>query len=297
MDTMQLRLFLSLSKTLNFTKTANEFYVTQPTVSNYIKSLENSIGVKLLNRDSHSVSLTQEGKEFVGYAKQMIALQLEAENRLRNISEGRNGYLRVAMLSSSAVYFTPCLEEFMRSFPGVQVDVDLLEGAEMISALSKVSHDIFFIHKHMLPSSPNLGIVPLGSTQLNLFVHQSIADKIDMNDWKTLEKYHFVSTPAQDFSLSNQIVHLCANRGITPDIINYYNRAAMALLAVNAGVGVAILPPQLSGFYNCPHVVGLPIEGEDAIIHQAVAWNKRSENPDIANFLHLEALNDLRREQ
>ncbi len=38
MDTMQLQLFLSLSKTLNFTKTANEFYVTQPTVSNYIKA-------------------------------------------------------------------------------------------------------------------------------------------------------------------------------------------------------------------------------------------------------------------
>ena len=45
MDTLQLKLFLSLAKTLNFTKTANEFYVTQPTVSNYIKSLENGMGV------------------------------------------------------------------------------------------------------------------------------------------------------------------------------------------------------------------------------------------------------------
>ena len=116
-----------------------------------------------------------------------------------------------------------------------------------------------------------------------------------MNDWKTLEKFHFVSTPSQDFSLSNQIIHLCFNRGITPDIINYYNRAAMALLAVNAGVGVAILPPQLSSFYNCPNVVGLPIEGEDAVIYQAVAWNKRSENADIANFLKLEALSRLRK--
>jgi len=296
MDTMQLKLFISLSKTLNFTKTANEFYVTQPTVSNYIKSLENNIGVKLLNRDSHSVSLTQEGKEFVGYAKQLIALQMEAENRLRNISEGRNGYLRIAMLSSAAVYFTPCLEEFMQSYPGVQVDVDLLEGSEMISALSKVSHDVFFIHKHMMPSSANLGAIHLGSSQLHLFVHKNMLDQIDTNDWKTLEKFHFVSTPAQDFSLSNQIIHLCASRGIAPDIINYYNRAAMALLAVNAGVGVAILPPQIRSIYNFPNVVALPIEGEDAVIHHGVVWNKRSENPDIANFLRLDALNALRRE-
>ena len=93
MDTMQLQVFLSLSKTLNFTKTANEFYVTQPTVSNYIKALESSIGVTLLKRDSHSVSLTAEGKEFVAYANQLLSLQAEAENRLRNISEGRRGYI------------------------------------------------------------------------------------------------------------------------------------------------------------------------------------------------------------
>ena len=82
MDTLQLRLFVSLSQTLNFTKTANEFYVTQPTVSNYIKSLENSLGVTLLNRNSHSVSLTAEGKEFVNYANQMLDIQAEAEKDL-----------------------------------------------------------------------------------------------------------------------------------------------------------------------------------------------------------------------
>jgi DNA-binding transcriptional LysR family regulator len=42
-DTLQLRLFISVSQTLNFTKTASEFFMTQPTVSNYIKSLESDI--------------------------------------------------------------------------------------------------------------------------------------------------------------------------------------------------------------------------------------------------------------
>ena len=74
MDTLQLRLFISLSQTLNFTKTANEFYVTQPTVSNYITALESSLGVTLLKRNSHSVSLTPEGKEFVNYANQLLSL-------------------------------------------------------------------------------------------------------------------------------------------------------------------------------------------------------------------------------
>ncbi len=292
MDTLQLKLFISLSQTLNFTKTANEFYVTQPTVSNYIKALESNLGVTLLKRNSHSVSLTPEGKEFVSYAKQLLSLQAEAENRLRNISEGRRGYIKVAMLSSAAGYFTVCLEEFLKRYPGVQVNVDLLEGAEMTAALGQNNYDIYFAHQHMVPENEIVEYRSLGSNHLHLFVNKSFIDYIDMNDWSTLAKYHFVSTPAQDFTLSGQINKICANRGIVPDIINYYNRADMAVLAINSGVGISILPPHLKYFYNCPNVVTLPIDGDDAKITMVVAWQRNTGNPDVQRFLSLNSLSD-----
>lgn len=53
MDMQQLRLFLSISRTLNFTRTANEFFMSQPTVSNQIRALEAELGVPLLKRSSH----------------------------------------------------------------------------------------------------------------------------------------------------------------------------------------------------------------------------------------------------
>ena len=292
MDTLQLKLFISLSQTLNFTKTANEFYVTQPTVSNYIKALESNLGVTLLKRNSHSVSLTPEGKEFVSYAKQLLSLQAEAENRLRNISEGRRGYIKVAMLSSAAGYFTVCLEEFLKRYPGVQVNVDLLEGAEMTAALGQNNYDLYFAHQHMVPENEIVEYRSLGSNHLHLFVNKSFLDNIDMNDWSTLAKYHFVSTPAQDFTLSGQINKICANRGIVPDIINYYNRADMAVLAINSGVGISILPPHLKYFYNCPNVVTLPIDGDDAKITMVVAWQRNTGNPDVQRFLSLNSLSD-----
>ena len=46
MDTLQLKMFVSLSQTLNFTKTAAEFYVSQPTVSNYVKALEAGVVIR-----------------------------------------------------------------------------------------------------------------------------------------------------------------------------------------------------------------------------------------------------------
>ena len=129
MDTLQLKLFISVSNTLNFTKTANEFFMSQPTVSNYIKALESNVGVKLLNRDSRSVSLTPEGREFVSYADKMLKLQMEAENRLQeHCCRAERPYVHIAMLSSAAELFSKCLTEFARQQPDVQVDVDIKGG-------------------------------------------------------------------------------------------------------------------------------------------------------------------------
>ena len=295
MDTMQLQVFLSLSKTLNFTKTANEFYVTQPTVSNYIKALESSIGVTLLKRDSHSVSLTAEGKEFVAYANQLLSLQAEAENRLRNISEGRRGYIRVAILSSAAKLFSLCLEEFAEKYPGVQVNVDMIEGAEMMSAMDQCAYDVYFAHEHMVSGSSSIDYMVTGTGRMDLVVHRSLADKVDMSDWSNLAGLHFVSALEAGFSLSGQIQRICRSRGITPDIINYYNRADAVLLALNSGVGISILPDTLIDFYNCPNVVTFPIEGADALVGSIVAWNRSGGNPEVARFLSISHLTSLRK--
>ncbi len=291
MDTMHLRLFLSLAKTLNFTKTANEFYVTQPTVSNYIKVLENSVGVTLLKRDSHSVSLTPEGREFVTYANQILSLEAEAGSRLRSLSDGRRGYIRIAILSSAARLFSMCLEEFSRKCPGVQVNVDMLEGAEMIAAMDQCGYDVYFAHEHMVSGSNcSIDYFVVDTSYLNLVVPRSIADRIDMNDWSNLANYHFAAALEAGFSLSGQIRRICQNRGITPDITNYYNRADTVLLAVNSGVGISILPHSLVEFFSLPNIEAFPIESGDALLNSIVAWNHSGSNPEVTEFLTISRL-------
>lgn len=292
METIQLKLFLSLSKTLNFTKTANEFYMSQPNVSNSIKSLEGTLGVKLLNRDSRSVSLTDEGREFVGYVGQLLTLQSEAENRLLNISKGRHGYLKIAMLSCTAELFSECLAEFSAKHPYVQVNVDIKEGVELTKEISLRGYDIYFADWNMILENKNVEYISTGSDQLHLFMHSEMSEELplDMKDWSSLSKYRFVSVPETDFSLSVQIKNICKNRGIVPDIINYYNRADTLLLAVNSGIGLTILPPQLKYFFRIPNVVSVPIEGDDAVFETVVAWNKGRMTPEVKSFLELSAL-------
>lgn len=82
MNTFQLTCFLSVAKTLNFSRTAQELSITQPAVSHQINTLEKELNVKLFHRTSKSVSLTQEGLQFLPDADDMLHIAVSAKERL-----------------------------------------------------------------------------------------------------------------------------------------------------------------------------------------------------------------------
>ena len=296
MNVLPLKLFISVSQTRSFTQTAKEFYMTQPTVSNNIKALEESVGVKLLKRDTHRVDLTFEGREYLEYVVKILATQIEAENRLRNISKGRLGYLKIAMMSSSAKLFTECLTEYSWVHPEVQIEVFKLEGIDMMKAINRHDYDIYFANHYMVPVNDGFDYFVTQTEQMHLFVHKDIADKINISDWSTMRKLRFVAVPELDFALSGQIKNIYSNRGLEPDTISYFNQADMQLLAVNSGIGATILPPGITYYYNFPNVVSIPISGEDAVIKTVVAWHEEHPHlkPGVEAFLSINALKKYR---
>ncbi len=105
-------------------------------------------------------------------------------------------------------------------YPGVQVNVDMIEGAEMIASVNQCSYDVYFAHEHMVSGNSNIDYFVTGTSQMSLVAHKKLADRIDMNDWSTLAEYPFVGALEAGFSLSGQIRRICTIRGIVPDIIN-----------------------------------------------------------------------------
>ena len=272
MDTMQLRLFVSAANTLNFSRTAEQFFISQPAVTHSIKILETSLGVRLFNRTSRRISLTAEGLEFLPYAVRALETLSSAEMRLQNMAQGRTGHIRVASLSSLIYVLSDCLVALHKKYPSIQVDIDLLEGTELVNSVRKGSYDFYFSNAEMLAGATSYTFQHVGQGQVELFVNREIADKIDIDDWSTLKDYPFVSISRSDAWLTGKIARICKNRGITPNIINYYNRAEAAIMSVNAGIGIAILPRAPYRLYLLPDVVTFPINGDDAKIDNVFAW-------------------------
>lgn len=87
MELKQLEAFVSVADCLSFSKAAESLYLTQPTVSAHISSLEKELGTKLFDRTTKSLKLTGEGKKLYPYASRILELKETAESLMKEHQE------------------------------------------------------------------------------------------------------------------------------------------------------------------------------------------------------------------
>jgi DNA-binding transcriptional LysR family regulator len=125
MDRLQaMEMFVRVVETGSFSKAAREFATTQPTVTKQVAATEERLKVRLLNRNTRGVSLTEAGALYYEKCKNIVREAEEAENVVRLRQTQAQGLLRVG----SSVAFgrrvvVPLALDFMREHPQLQVDL------------------------------------------------------------------------------------------------------------------------------------------------------------------------------
>lgn len=113
MDINRLNEFITLATHLNYSKAANQLYLTQPALSRHIHDLEQTIGAKLFVRDTHNVYLTSVGKLFFQEAREIIARYEHALEAIRELSASTTGEVRLGFLGAAV---QPFLAKFYHMF-------------------------------------------------------------------------------------------------------------------------------------------------------------------------------------
>src|ERR1043165_6340695 len=120
MELRHLRYFVAVAEALNFTKAAGNLHLAQPSLTRQIHSLEQEIGVRLLNRSKSHVGLTEEGRSFLVDAKRVLALATESVLAVQRLSRGETGQLNIGYLSSLNFDLLPkTLAAFREGFPHI----------------------------------------------------------------------------------------------------------------------------------------------------------------------------------
>ena len=117
--------------------------MSQSTVSQQVRRLEDMLGKPLFERSSHQVLLTEEGVKLLSYARRIIALNEEAHDALTGI--WRDGVLRIGMPEDFAVPTTELLADFSREHPHLRLDVASGLSADLHSAYAREELDLITV--------------------------------------------------------------------------------------------------------------------------------------------------------
>jgi DNA-binding transcriptional LysR family regulator len=122
----QLRILKAIATEKNFTKAAELLYLSQPSLSKQIKTLEKNLDVLLINRENNKISLTENGKVFLEYSERILALCEESCRALIDLKNGERGNLTVGASQTIGTYLMPrVLALFAQNYPQINLKVQV----------------------------------------------------------------------------------------------------------------------------------------------------------------------------
>jgi len=137
----QLRILKAIATEKNFTKAAEVLYVSQPSLSKQIKTLEKNLDILLINRENNRISLTENGKVFLQYSERILALCEESCRALIDLKNGDRGNLTVGASETIGTYLMPrVLALFAQNHP--QIDLKVRVNSTRIIAKNVINREI-----------------------------------------------------------------------------------------------------------------------------------------------------------
>ncbi len=138
-----LRVFIAVAETLSFRAAAEHVHLAQPAVSRAVRDLEDRLGARLLERDTHHVALTEAGAAFLDDSRAILASATRARLAARAAAAGRLGRLRVAYMDFATHRLLPAiLPAFKAREPDVAVELIYLPTERQRVALLREEIDV-----------------------------------------------------------------------------------------------------------------------------------------------------------
>lgn len=136
MDLDQLRTFLEVVRLKSFSRAAQTCYRTQPAISAQIRQLENELNTTLFDRLGTRIELTPAGRIFAEYARRILDLQREAQDRINELQRDPRGEILLAVSEADCIYLLPdAIREFKSRFPNVELQIERSYTEKTIQAV------------------------------------------------------------------------------------------------------------------------------------------------------------------
>lgn len=188
MDPHKLQLFVALAETLHFNKAAERCFVSPSKLSRTIKSLEAELQVRLFERDNRSVTLTEQGRLFLKYARENLQQLETIKHRLQQQTTELSGAISLyCSVTASYSFLYDILTDFRRQHPRIELRLHTGDPAEAIERVIAGREDIAIAAK---PEKPAAGVkIKSFATSPLQFISPTDSNQFDRKQHESPESY------------------------------------------------------------------------------------------------------------
>lgn len=252
-----LQYLMAIAKLGSFTRAAEALHVSQPTLSQQIKLLEESVGSPLLDRTSKNVRLTNAGEIYIHYVRRAwseLSLGARAVNDVNDLSRGS---LRLGWTPITDYLTCSLLEDFNNLHPGITLSTLEMPQSSIETALNESKIDIGIVFSKSLSTlsqSENIDVDILFEEALCVAVghEHPLTEKLEPISARELGKESLVLLNS-NFALRDHIDEYCLEHAIMPNIAIETNSLSVIIEMVQLGTLATLLPISIvekqSGLY------------------------------------------------
>lgn len=265
MNLRQLEYFIAISETMNFTKAANNLFVSQTALTKQIKSLEKELNTLLFNRDSKQITLTDSGKYFLIEAKKIINQVNLSKNNFNSYQHGIAGSLKIGFLKNlDPNLLVKIITKLNKKYPHLSIDLNSYSNLELYHQLETANIDI----------------------ALTMSNHDSRYQQILINKYPLVVLVNKKSELAQKSKINqNELTNVLFDvRKINNQ--NKFPEFEGNLLKIACNQGCAVLHAFVKDNCYNQYIKAIPLE---PVVEEGIylVYDKNNHNPAIENFISL----------
>ncbi|HEY8521573.1 MAG TPA: LysR substrate-binding domain-containing protein [Gammaproteobacteria bacterium] len=288
MELRHLRYFVAVAEELSFTRAAARLRTAQPSLSQQIRRLEESVGVALLDRSRHHVMLTDAGRVFLQQAKDILARVEHSRRLAKQAAAGRAGEVAVGTFPSADVRIVPALRALAAErLPDVRLVLHSKYALDSVAGLQSGALDVAFVRGPL--EVPGLESVEIMREQLVIVLpsHHPLARRkripvqsLDDLPCITMER---ALAPA----LYDAAAKLYREARIRMHAVSSADNLLGHLQLVQEGVGFALLPDSIDALLP-PGVTSRPLDGLPApTVSIELAWKSGNTSRLVSELVDL----------
>ena len=281
----QIQYFMAVAESHHFTKAAKQLFVSQSALSQQINKLEEDLGVKLLDRISHPITLTPAGEEFYRCAQKIISDINHLELQMQHYARDNQGTLHVGVITGlGKLPLTDIFSKFNTEIsPQMQFSLTNCLSKKLCHMLGNHEIDIAIMAVPDELSTTDFELLSLQHEPFMVILPPAhpLANQAQIN-LKDLQSENFIFPTAENVSY-DVFMAACQKAGFTPNIVTYCNTPGQRIDLVQSGLGVSLISESGLTYFNHHAAVVSRTLTEPFYKHIAMVRRREEKHPPLVD--------------